>query len=129
MFVPKITSLCTVEIIGEIQAMANKSDMVINDNKIKTFRWLFYISLFQLLACLTFPIILFPIRVLLSIEILNALTVGLLFGLYFLGVNIYGMFIDERRRPIYIAVIMFISAWTIWTIITWLYIEHMYYLT
>ena len=109
--------------------MINKNDLVINENKIKTFRWLFYISLFQLLACFIFPIILFPIQILLYIEILIALTVGLLFGLYFLGVNIYGIFIDKRRRPIYIVIITFISVWTIWTIITWLYIEHMYYLT
>jgi hypothetical protein len=109
--------------------MANKNDIVINENKIKTFRWLFYISLFQLFACFIFPIILFPIQVLLYIEMLNALTVGLLFGLYFLGVNIYGTFIDKRRRPIYIVIIIFISVWTIWTIMTWLYIEHMYYLT
>jgi len=109
--------------------MANKNDIVINENKIKTFRWLFYLSLFQLLVCFISPIILFSIQVLLYIEILIALTVGLLFGLYFLGVNIYGIFIDKRRRPIYIVMIIFISVWTIWTIITWLYIEHMYYLT
>jgi hypothetical protein len=109
--------------------MINKNDKVINENKIKTFRWLFYISLFQLLACFIFPVILFPGQALLYIEILNALTVGLLFGLYFLSVNMYGVFIDERRRPVYIVVIIFISVWTIWTIISWLYIEHMYYLT
>lgn len=109
--------------------MVNKNDMVINESQIKTFRWLFFISLFQLLACFIFPVILFPIQVLLYIEILNALTVGLLFGLYFLGVNIYGILIDKRRRRIYIVTIIFISVWTIWTIISWLYIEHMYYLT
>jgi hypothetical protein len=55
--------------------------------------------------------------------------VGLLFGLFFLGVNIYGIFIDKIRRPLYIVIIIFLGAWTVWTIITWLYIEHMYYLT
>jgi len=114
---------------GEIDAMANKNDMVISENKIKTFRWLFYISLFQLLACLMFPVIMFSKQILFYIEMLNVLTVGLLFGLYFLGVNIYGIFIDKRRRPIYIGITISISMWTIWTIITWLYIEHMYYLT
>lgn len=109
--------------------MVNKNEIVISENKIKTFRWLFYISLLQLLVCFIFPIILFPKQVLLSIELLNALTVGLLFGLYFLGVNIYGIFIDKRRRSIYIAIAISIGVWTIWTIITWLYIEHMYYLT
>jgi hypothetical protein len=109
--------------------MVNKNYIVINENKIKTFRWLFYISLLQLLACFIFPIILFRTQVQLYIEILIALTLGLLFGLYFLGVNIYGIFIDKRRRPIYIVIIIFISVWTVWTIITWLYIEHMHYLT
>lgn len=109
--------------------MVNKNEIVINENKIKTFRWLFYISLLQLFACFIFPVILFPIQVLLYIEIFIALTVGLLFGLYFLGVNIYGIFLDKRRRTVYIVIIIFISVWTIWTIITWLYIEHMYYLT
>jgi len=109
--------------------MVNNNGIVIDENKIKAFRWLFYISLFQLLACFIVPAILFPNQVLLYIEILNALTVGLLFGLYFLGVNIYGIFVDKMRRPIYIAIIIFVSVWTIWTIITWLYIEHMYYLT
>jgi len=108
--------------------MVNKNDKVINQNKIKTFRWLFYISLLQLLACFIFPVILFPVQAL-YIEIFIALTVGLLFGLYFLGVNIYGIFVDKRRCPVYIAIIIFVSVWTIWTIITWLYIEHMYYLT
>ncbi len=109
--------------------MVNGNDVVINENKIKTFRWLFYISLFQLLVCFVFPAIIFPAKVLLAIELLNALTVGLLFGLYFLGVNVYGFFIDRRRRPVYLVIIIFISVWTIWTIITWLYIEHMRYLT
>ena len=108
--------------------MVNKNDIVISGNKIKTFRWLFYISLLQLLACFIFPAILFPVQAL-YIELFIALTVGLLFGLYFLGVNIYGIFIDRKRRTVYIVITIFIGVWTIWTIITWVYIEHMYYLT
>jgi len=99
------------------------------ENKIKTFRWLFYISLFSLGACFIFPMIVFPFKVLFSIEILNALTVGLLFGLYFLGVNVYGILIDKKRRTLYVAITIFIILWTLWTIITWLFIEHMRYLT
>ena len=109
--------------------MENANDIAINENKIKTFRWLFYISLFQLLACFLFPIILFPIQALFNIEILIALTGGLLIGIYFLGVNIYGTIIDKRRRPVYVVIIAFVCMWTIWSIITWLYIEHMDYLT
>lgn len=100
-----------------------------NDNKVKTFRWLFYFSLLQLLACLVFPVFLFSSQVLLSIELLVVLTVGLLFGLYFLGVSIYGLFVDKKKRPIYIVIIILISVWAIWAVLTWLYIEHMRYLT
>lgn len=114
---------------GEIDAMVNENDVVINETRTKTFRWLFYISLFQLLACFIFPAIMFPKQVLFHFEMLNALTVGLLFGLYFLGVNIYGILADRRRRPIYIVMITFVSLWTVWAIVTWLHIEHMHYLT
>jgi hypothetical protein len=109
--------------------MANEKNAVIDEAQVKTFRWLFYISLFQLLACFIFPAILFSTKILFYIEILNALTVGLLFGLYFLGVNLYGTFVDRRRRPIYVALIIFVSMWAIWTTVTWLHIEHMHYLT
>jgi len=109
--------------------MVNQNHVVTNETKTKTFRWLFYMSLFQLLACLIFPAIVFPKQVLFYIEMLNLLTVALLLGLYFLGVNIYGVSVDKTRRPIYIAVITFISLWTLWAIVTWLYIEHMHYLT
>ncbi len=98
-------------------------------NRIKTVRWLFYLGLFQLLACFAFPAIMFPARVLLTIEFLNALTVGMLFGLYFLGVNVYGFVLDKRRRPLYAAMIVFVVLWSVWTVVTWRYIEHMRYLT
>ena len=104
-------------------------DIMIAEYKIKTFRWLFYMSFFQLLMCFVFPAIVFPSQVLLYIAILNALTVGLLFGLYFLGVNIYGIFVDKSRRDLYVGIIILIFIWMVWTIINWLYIERMHYLT
>lgn len=109
--------------------MVNENDIAINENRIKTFRWLFYMSLFQLSVCLIIPAILMPFHSLLIIEILIALTIGLLFGLYFMGVCIYGIFIDKSRFRLYIAVVSFVSVWTLWSIITWIYIEHMSYLT
>jgi hypothetical protein len=109
--------------------MGNKIYASMSENRVKTFRWLFYFSLIQLLACFAFPMIMFRMKNLLIIELLNALTVGMLFGLYFLAVNIYGLFIDKKRRSIYIAIIILISMWSIWTVITWRYIEHMRYLT
>ena len=109
--------------------MVDANSIEAKEIKIKTFRWLFYISLFQLLVCLAIPAILIPIYVLLYIEILIALTIGLLFGLYLMGVCIYGIFADKSRRRLYIAIVSFVSVWTIWSVITWLYIEHMRYLT
>ena len=109
--------------------MKNASHTVPNKNRIKTVRWLFYLSLFQLLACFAFPAIMFPARVLLPIEFLNALTVGMLFGLYFLAVNVYGFVLDRGRRPLYAAMIVFVALWAVWTVVTWRYIEHMHYLT
>ncbi len=109
--------------------MGNENDIEIKENRIKTFRWLFYMSLFQLLVCLAIPIILMPIHVLLIIEILITLTIGLLFGLYLMGVCIYGIFIDKSRLRLYIAIVSFVSVWTIWSVITWLFIEYMRYLT
>jgi hypothetical protein len=109
--------------------MENDSRTILGENRIKTARWLFYISLFQLLVCFAFPAIMFPTRVLLTIELLNALTVGMLFGLYFLAVNVYGLMVDRNRRPLYLTIIALICIWAIWTVITWRYIERISYLT
>jgi hypothetical protein len=108
--------------------VANDNNMVTKENRIKTFRWLFYMSSFQLLVCFIIPVILFPIQVLLPIELFIALTVGLLFGLYSLGVNIYGIFIDKRWRTLYVVVTAIISLWIIWAVFTWVFIDRMHYL-
>jgi hypothetical protein len=109
--------------------MISNGNITLDRNRIKAARWLFYISLFQLLACFAFPAIMFPARILLTIELLNALTVGMLFGLYFLAVNIHGFIIDKERKPMYLTIIGIICIWVIWTVITWRYIERMSYLT
>ena len=99
------------------------------DIRMKTFRWLYYMSLFQLLVCFILPVFLFPIQVLLPIEMFIALTVGLIFGFYFGGVNIAGIFIDSERRTLYVAATIMISLWFIWAVISWLFIDQMDYLT
>ena len=112
--------------------MAIKKHTAVNENRVKAFRWLFCFSLFQLLVCFAFPLIFFRIRIiniLIILEFLNALTVGLLFGLYFMAVNIYGLFVDTKWWPFYVAIIIYISMWAILAAITWRYIEHMRYLT
>lgn len=109
--------------------MTDGMHMLTEEIRIKSFRWLFYMSFIQLLVCFLFPVVLFPVQVLVPIELFIALTVGLLFGLYFLGVNIYGIFFDKKRRTIYVTVTTIISLWLIWAVYTWLFIDHMYYLS
>ncbi|MCP4634540.1 MAG: hypothetical protein GY855_16550 [candidate division Zixibacteria bacterium] len=98
------------------------------ENKIKTYRWFFYISLIQLLAYFVVPVFLFPSSHILHIEIISALTLGLIVGLFFLIVNICGLYIDRIRRRLYILMIILISSWFLWAVISWSYIEHMDYL-
>ena len=112
--------------------MSDTKSATMTENRVKALRWFFYFSLFQLLACFAIPVLFFgvaSIRTLFVIEHLNALTVGLLFGLYFLAVNVYGLFVDRDRRPWYVVIIIYISLWAIWAAFTWGYIEHIGYLT
>lgn len=108
--------------------MTSEPNTTLINYKVKTFRWLFYISLFQLFVFFLVPSIMVPLEILLYLEILSALTVGVLFALFFLGVNLYGLYIDKRRKKLYIGIIIFLTAWILWAFISWLYIEHMDYL-
>ncbi len=108
--------------------MTSKPNAILNDCKVKTFRWLFYLSLFQLLVFFLVPAFMVPIEILFYLEILSTLTFGVLFNLFFLGVNIYGLLVDKRRKRLYIGIIIFLTAWLLWAFISWLYIEHMAYL-
>lgn len=108
--------------------MTSESNSTLQNQKVKTFRWLFYLSLFQLFVFFLVPSIMVPLEILFYLEILAALTVGVLFALFFLGINIYGLFVDKRRKKLYIGIIIFLTAWIIWAIISWLYIEYMDYL-
>ena len=108
--------------------MVQESSTVTTENRIKTFRWLFYISLLQLLAFFIVPALIFPNRLVLHIEIVSALTLGLAVGLFFLLVNVCGFYIDKSRRPLHLAMIIFVGLWFLWATISWLYIERMDYL-
>jgi hypothetical protein len=108
--------------------MANMSSSAPIGNKIKTYRLFFYISLFQLLAFFIVPALIFPSRFVLHIEIISALTLGLALALFFLLVNVCGLFIDRIRRWLYIAMIAFMGLWFIWAAVTWSYIERMDYI-
>jgi len=108
--------------------MTSESNSTLQDYKVKTYRWLFYLSLFQLFVFFLVPSLMVPLRILIYLEIIAALTVGVLFALFFLGINIYGLFVDKRRKKLYIGIIIFLTAWILWAIVSWLYIEHMDYL-
>lgn len=107
----------------------NGSNILI-DNKVKIFRWLFYISVLPIIFLFIFPIVVFhiPIEIIFYLEMLAALTVGVLFALFFLGVNVYGLYVDRYRKPLYIVMIVIMSAWILWAVISWTYIEYMDYL-
>ena len=98
------------------------------ENKIRTYRWLFYLGLFQLLAFLAIPVFIFPFEFIVDLELLAALTVGIIFVLFFLIVNIFGLFVDKRRKPLYIIMTILMGAWLTWSAISWVWIEHMDYL-
>ena len=84
------------------------SSLIITEDKIKTFRWFFYISLIQLVAFFIVPIFIFPGRFILHIELISAMTLGLVVGLFFLLVNICGFYIDKVRRSLYTIMIILI---------------------
>ena len=108
--------------------MVNECGPVSIENKIKTFRWVFYISSFQLLAFFIVPAFIFPSGFVLQIELISALTLGLVVALFFLLVNVCGLYIDKNRRSLYVSMLVIIGLWILWAAISWLYIERMDYI-
>ena len=97
-------------------------------HKIRVFRWYFYIALGQFLLYFIVPAILFPSRFIKNIEIISALTLGLLVGAFFLLVNVLGMFLDRTRRILHISMLSLIAVYFLWAVVSWAFIEHMDYL-
>jgi hypothetical protein len=108
--------------------MVNENSVVATETRIKTFRWVFYISSIQLLAFFVVPAFIFPGKYVLHIELISALTLGLVVALFFLLVNVCGLYVDKGRRKLHIAMIIFVGLWFLWAIISWSYIEHMDYI-
>jgi hypothetical protein len=102
--------------------------LTVPEYKIKTFRWLFYFSSFQILMLFIVPALVYPASILFSMELMAALTVGMLFALFYLLVSIYGLFIDKSRRPLYIIMTVLAGGWLVWASVSWIWIEHMDYL-
>ena len=74
------------------------------------------------------PLMIFPSKVIKDIEIVSALTLGLLVVIFFGLVNIIGLVLDKSRRVVYYSMLIIIVAYLIWAIISWSYIEHMDYI-
>ncbi|MCP4580971.1 MAG: hypothetical protein GY839_05095 [candidate division Zixibacteria bacterium] len=100
----------------------------IPEYKIKTFRWLFYLSCFQILVFFAVPALIYPVQILFDMEIMAALTVGVLFALFSLLVNLCGLSIDTDRKLLYIIMSVIMGGWILWASITWIFIEYMDYL-
>ena len=98
------------------------------NNRTKTFRWFFYIAMVQFIMYFIVPLMIFPSKVIKDIEIVSALTLGLLVVIFFGLVNIIGLVLDKSRRVVYYSMLIIIVAYLIWAIISWSYIEHMDYI-
>ncbi|MCJ7488637.1 MAG: hypothetical protein MUO87_00615 [Thermoplasmata archaeon] len=114
--------------MGRLDVMIDESSLTASEARIKTYRWFFYISLTQLLAYFIVPAFMFPGRIILYVEIISALTLGLVVGLFFLLVNMWSLYVDRGRRPLYAIMIILVGLWFLWAGISWTYIEHMDYL-
>ena len=97
-------------------------------NRIKTFRLYFHIALIQLLMYFIVPLLIFPGKVIKDIEIISALTLGTLVGIFFGLVNIAGFVMDKSRRTLYVIMLFIIALYLTWVIISWTSIEKMDYL-
>ena len=108
--------------------MENVEHRSIPDEKAKTFRLYYYIALIQTIMYFIGPVFVFPGRVVKDIEVISALSFGLVFGLFFGLVNILGLFFDRSRRVIYIIILSVIFLYFIWAAVSWSFIERMDYL-
>ena len=81
------------------------------EHKTKVYRWLFYFSSFALIMSFLIPVLIFPGKVLLPLQLLNALTVALVVGIHSLAVNLLGLYFDKERRVLYLIIIAALSLW------------------
>ena len=108
--------------------MTNTKERTIPAQTTKTFRWYYYIALTQFLMYFIVPALIFPGKVIKDIEIISALTFGLVVGLFFGLVNLAGLFYDRSRRYCYGIGLLLITLYFIWAIVSWSFIERMDYL-
>lgn len=98
------------------------------ESTIRTFRCVFYISVIQLVTFFLVPAFVYPHEIRLHIMVMAALTFGLIPGLYFLIVNLAGIFIDRAHRRLHVSLSVAVGLWFAWAAVSWAEIEHMQYL-
>jgi hypothetical protein len=99
-----------------------------SENRVKIYRLYYYIALTQLLLYFIVPMVIFPGRIIKDVQVISALTLGPLVGLFFFLVNITGLFLDRGRRTLYIVSISIIVIYFAGTLLAWAYIEHLDFL-
>ena len=97
-------------------------------NRIRTFRLYFYIALLQFLLYFIVPLVVFPGKIAIDIEVISALTLGIPVGVFFMIVNVLGLCLDKYRRALYVSMCSLIILYFTWVIISWAFIEKMTYL-
>ena len=96
--------------------------------RVKTYRWYYYIALTQLMLYFIVPIIIFPGRIVKDVEVISALTLGPVVGLFFLLVSLLGMFLDRERRIAYVVSVSLIAIYLTGVTYSWLYLEQLDFL-
>jgi len=91
--------------------------------RIRLFRMFFAICLFQ--ACLYYvvPAVQFPPGYVFHIEVVSALTLGNVVTVFMLLVNIAGLVVDRRLRPLYASLLVFGCLWLVVIAVTWSRLE------
>jgi len=108
--------------------MAGQSTLAAPACGVRALRWCFYLSVAEVLAFFTVPALVFPVRYVMSIEIISALTLGLPLAVFFGSVSVCGLFLDRNRRLLYAASLSVAALWLIWAAVSWSYIDRMAYL-
>ena len=98
------------------------------NSRTKTFRWYFYIALAQFSMYFIVPLMIFPGKVIKDIEVISALTLGTVVGMFFGLVNVIGLILDKPRRILHVIMLSIIAAYLAWVIVSWVFIDRMDYL-
>ena len=97
-------------------------------SRVKTYRWYYYFALTQLLLYFIVPMLIFPARIVKGVEVISALTLGPLVGLFFFLVSTIGLFLDRGRQVLYIVSMSIIVLYFFGVFLSWAYIEHLDFL-